>query len=283
MSSGRRKKAVTQSRDRSYGQKGRESEKRKVKRMRKRKRRENENHSRDICRDEADENAPASFIGDQINLQSRFVIVGYIRRVHEMDYIVPEDVVQVCASFYLGREYFACHGDSYHLDLDRTTITKTTGKKTYADLESAFGHIAVPSMSDKIHIWTFKVLQCQECMCFGITDYWDCDAQRDCFLAWDTHNYCAQHPEGTRSRALVKCAHKYDGFRIEPGSVVRMELNLMEQMLSFYLGDTWIGPAYGHIECGEDITYKMAVRFRDKACKVQLLRYTEKLEKMPPR
>ena len=25
------------------------------------------------------------------------------------------------------------------------------------DLESAFGHIAVPSMSGKVHCWTFKV------------------------------------------------------------------------------------------------------------------------------
>ena len=112
-------------------------------------------------------------------------------------------------------------------------------------------------------------------MCFGITDYWDCDAQRDCFLAWDTHNYCAQHPDGMRSKGLVKCPDKYDDFCIEKDSIVRMELNLKQQELSFYIGDKWLGPAYGHIECAEDISYKMAVWFRDKSCKVKLLSYIE--------
>ena len=79
-------------------------------------------------RNKSERTKPASFIGDQLHLESRLVIVGFIRKIHEMDYIVPEDIVQLCASFYLGREFFACHGGSYHLDLDRTTITKMKGR-----------------------------------------------------------------------------------------------------------------------------------------------------------
>ena len=91
-----------------------------------------------------------------------------------MDHLIPDDIIKLCASFYLGREYFACHGQSYSVDEDRTTITKIKGRRprkkslrniskkrtnSYmdGDLESAFGHIAVPSMSGKVHCWTFKV------------------------------------------------------------------------------------------------------------------------------
>ena len=116
-------------------------------------------------------------------------------------------------------------------------------------------------------------------MCFGITDYWDCDAQRDCFLAWDTHNYCAQHPGKMRSGELVKYAPEYDDFAVANGSVVRMELNLKTKELIFYVDDKWLGPAYGHIECADDISYKLAVWFRDKKCKVQLIEYTESSSK----
>lgn len=200
------------------------------------------------------------------------VIQGFVRRLQEMEHSIPTEIVHLCAAFYLGQEYFACHGDSYQLDDDRTTITKMQ-----ANFESAFGHISIPSMSNKIHCWTFKVNHCCDYMCFGISDFGDYDVQRNCFLNDSTdksHNYCAQHPEGKRSGGKEMYSETYDGFDLNDGSIIEMVLDLKRRELTFSVNGSCLG-AVCSVACDEKISYKMAIWFHQQSSSVTLTNYIE--------
>ena len=172
--------------------------------------------------------------------------------------------------------------DSYHLGWDSTTITKLRGLK-----QSAFGAVCIDSMKQRIHRWTFHIINVRPnwTMSFGITDFDDIETDRDCFSAcflWGgagcnqvsqlAHNYAAVHSRIAMSRNQIKWGYP---FRIEGDSVVIMELNTQSRQLIFYIDGNCLGPAFEGVSCRNGIYYKMAIMFHDPGCKVELLHYAE--------
>lgn len=69
--------------------------------------------------------------------------------------LIPQDIIEMCVSFYKSDEYFVDDGHHFTIDTDKSTISKLSDCN--CDWRSVFGNVSVYSMSARVHSWKFKV------------------------------------------------------------------------------------------------------------------------------
>ena len=185
---------------------------------------------------------------------------------------IPVEIVGICATFAVMVEYFELNTnhkntDSYRLESNKRTIVKMNGfslVRSRRGYETVMGNVSVHSLSQKTHCWTFEVLQYDMSMCFGIA----AEGNGDKYFAFAPHHKMHQ---GTAWRSS---SQKYP-FKIDKGSVVKMELNLKRKELTFYVDGECLGVAFDDIKCGEDRYYRMAIEFQFSGSSARLVDYWE--------
>ena len=208
------------------------------------------------------------------------LINGFIRRL-QLKRDISADIVTLCAAFYQIHEFFGLHGASYQLEADKLTIIRTSfsNENSNGTMESAFGTVQINSMTEMKHRWTFKVLQEQRNMSFGMTESKDDNIEGNCFRARRVRSYCATNQGRKWNRGTLDTYPDLIATNKTPvcgnTSVIVMEVDLKMKTISFGRDGKCPTPSCEYVECGEDIRYKMAIAFENNDSKVELVNYEE--------
>ena len=198
------------------------------------------------------------------------MVFGYVRHIEEsLQLSIPRPIIHLCVSFFQIDECFV-NGNHLYYQLDESGKTVTVIKDCCKI--GCWGNVAVPSLSQLVHVWTFKIWNKKPTMVFGVTtEVANKKAPRLPFHRnKESSNYSLMYMGYKWSNGV---SHDYRMDSITSGDTLKMELNLKPKQLIFYQDDKCIGPAFSNIDTGKLLTYRMAVYFRNRQTKIELLEY----------
>ena len=199
---------------------------------------------------------------------------GYIKKQQNLlphkenpYYLIPPLVTHLILLYYFNNEYFVNTPKGYIISHDKKTIQKTEWSTV-----SMYGNIIIPSTRSGIYYWSFKVLQVEVNLTFGITSDIEHSFESSFWSDENHSNYGAMYSGHKVSKANPEFNYSFDD--LNNNDIVKMELDLNKKELSYWVNDKYIGPAYTDIDVGEDIKYKMAVDMMRQDTKVQFIDFS---------
>ena len=203
-------------------------------------------------------------------------------------YNIPSLVFVITVLYYYNPEYFTIHGQFIKLNKDKDTVTLTNEYSFISG--TAYGNVIIDKRSKGSHIWTFSVVK-PDCsgqgeMTIGI------DSSRkkfadDCMYVSHRKEYAyygyVSFNDGDDACTAIrtynaKLDHKhyeceYGVIYSDTESEVKMELNMRNRTLKYYVNDTDQGIAFDNICFQNDEQYTMVVCLAYEVMSVQLTNY----------
>ena len=191
------------------------------------------------------------------------ILNGYIRIHYTVDInTIPLEIINLCYKYYHILVDLFKHYNTRHYKLSNEGLTVTRTSASWQGNSSVYGDIAIPSLSETIHQWTFKIhLTTQH-------------HTRVVGIGIDEAKYVRKIDGGFRDKTgESKLYYKW----FYSGQVITMELDLKSTVkrLSFesrlaYNRDTSL---QFHVDIGQDITYCMAVFCKGYNDVIELVSY----------
>ena len=206
-------------------------------------------------------------------------------------YNIPAIVFMITMSYYYNPEYFTTYGNYMQLNEDKNEIYLQPSAKYELVTNTAYGNIVITKSDIGKHIWTFKIIETNKEVVMGIgLDSSNKEFPNKDFVTDDnTHSYYVYssyadvesyedietitgeryHNEAVDEHSYTKSyGDAYTGTSCE----VKMELNMDEKTIRYYVNDEDQGVAFKDICFRNDEEYKMCISF-DESVTVQLRNY----------
>ena len=179
-----------------------------------------------------------------IDQKSKDIVTGYNREFDKDKKYIPKSVSNLCLLFYSEYDCFIKCGDALSINNKGDTVTGIYATICpYRPMSIARGLINIDTSRNKnIYSWTFKIIN--RCINEGVDD-------RIGIGLYDGS----------------KCKLFYSGCDSSKGSIIKMEFNLKEQIVRWFIND-----AYNHRNRHYPFggrTYNMAISFAEKDTAVQ--------------
>ena len=95
---------------------------------------------------------------DQIDQKDKDLVTGYIRKLAQLDDLIPNLVIFTALSFYHIAECWAECGDDVTISNDGKVLTKKHGDILESNWNNtSYGNKWIDSMDPKVHKWTFHI------------------------------------------------------------------------------------------------------------------------------
>lgn len=216
---------------------------------------------------------------------TKSTISGYTRQTQKscnLKQAIPSEIVQIILLFYYLAEHFDIHSKDVNVLGDyKDTIQKKGGVKSGRGnwCNMTFGAVSIPSMSNNIIVWTFKMLDNyypnNNGLILGIINSKDANIEStNCDDGYQTTKI-SSYLYVSSSSIYHKGKNLKQGYGEElghKGTTIKMTLNLKKGKLSYSKNDRDFGEAC-EIEKGEDIEYKMVVGLYWQGAKFQLVNF----------
>ena len=207
---------------------------------------------------------------------------------------IPELIIVICTFYYYHFERFTAHGDKIKLIEYQSIATKCENKSAADDLDdpyhSVYGNIGIiGSNKANKYTWTFKIL------CLPGSSTWN----ENLYIGIDSSNKSCVNDDFSQPMTVALINQKYhlyawgsdqhmyfknDGYTYSSRSygkywraddIIKMELNMNEKSLRFYLNDVDQGIASQDIQFKEGETYYLAVAIGDAGTSLKLISFDE--------
>ena len=73
------------------------------------------------------------------------------------------------------------------------------------------------------------------------------------------------------------CGNSY-GCKFDQSDIIKVKLNLKTKQLGFSINDKDQGIAFNHIECNEDIKYRLGVSLTQRDSSVSIIKFNKKID-----
>ena len=173
------------------------------------------------------------------------IVFGFIRRCQMLLpnnnplYNIPSLVEHLCICYYWIREYFTSHGNIITLNENKNIAIS---KGDMWDTNTVYGNIDIDD-KPKLYIWLIKLYSKTYSAYFGL------DSSNKQFCNDDFSQY--QH----------NCSEFYGKTERNENDVIKMELNVLNKTLVFYINDEYQGIVFDNINF-KNKTYYFAVCLR---------------------
>eukprot|EP01084_Bolivina_argentea_P304824 526530_1 len=233
---------------------------------------------------------------DHIDSKTRCIVFGFIRSIQILlakDINVPSEIVCMCLLYYYNPEYFTTFGSHITL-LENGTVAKYNITGSTVEGNTVYGNVEI-NQNDYIKcVWTFKIVKLLKypTIAVGITsaktnvndifhtDYWD----RETAMEWndtldpeeensnveqyanayaysmygDTHTGMITHALVDDERAY-EYSDDYYGCVWKECDELKMELNVQNRTLKYYVNAKDQGIAVQNVKFRENTTFVMAI------------------------
>eukprot|EP01084_Bolivina_argentea_P304826 526533_1 len=230
---------------------------------------------------------------DHIDSKTRCIVFGFIRSIQILlakDINVPSEIVCMCLLYYYNPEYFTKHGSGITLPENRTVVYNTVGDLIEGN--TVYGNIEI-NQNDYIKCtWTFKIIKLlrHPMIAVGITSAktdvneifhtndWDLEIAVLLREIEEEHSYVraveqyanayAYSVYNDTSMATMKSLYDerdprysevYYGCVWRECDELKMELNVQNRTLKYYVNSKDQGIVEHNVEFRENTTYVMAI------------------------
>ena len=214
-----------------------------------------------------------------IDQVTKDIVFGYIRQCeinllpnNNTFFNISSLIKFICIIYYWRQEYFTSHGSCSKLNDEKDIVTNTEYKTN-----TVYGNININNKISCIYLWTFKII-----------NWWIPTGQ--IFIGIDSSNkkfieknftshynhknpvYYAFDSDGYKISTDDQWADNEYGKQCKSGDIVKMEVNILNKTITFYINDKCYGIAYKNIDF-ENKTYNMAVSMHGSTDSVQLIAF----------
>ena len=211
------------------------------------------------------------------------IVYGFIRGAQQLlpneensYYNIPSLVIFTCLAYYYNTEYFSKYGEAIELNDEKDTISNETwsGYTAYGQIDIFDGECA------KFE-WEFYVINLDDYIAIGIDssnkgyteqEFHDCD-NKNAYYAYESDSPYGLIYSYQKSHSPPKIQEMYGNYLLEKGDTIKMELNVVDKTLKFYINDKDQGIAFKHIDFTDNKRYNMAVMLTKS--KVKLINFQQ--------
>lgn len=211
-----------------------------------------------------------------VDQRSQKMVHGYLREIKEanvfqMEYIIPDLILHICALFYFDREYFSDVMHGYDLYPININFSEDSMKASLVDKcwGAAYGNIQIESTSKVTCKWEVQLLNhklkmdgsssCAD-ITLGVTaeEPSKTDANPGAFTTQKSFTANGRSLHGpSQYKVSDKWTNKFESWKNK--DIIGIELNLKHGSIEFYLNGKSIGVTHRNIPIDEDTKYRLMV------------------------
>ena len=201
----------------------------------------------------------------RVNERTLNIVNGYMRGAQILlpyqsnpYFNIPALIVNLCLGFYNNPEYFTVCNEGLKLKDEEKVIDSDSSYDG-----TCYGYVDIMNDTDWKYVWTFKIIKYPQwsLLAIGIDasdkayfdeDFHDCDNESH-YYGFEI--YCNGSGE---LYTLEKRKGRY-GVMVGDGDVIKMDLNVNDKTLKYYINDQDQGIAFTDVYFDSNTIYHMAV------------------------
>ena len=224
----------------------------------------------------------------KVDQRTKSIINGFMKEAQSLlpfqdnsYYNIPDLVFMITILYYFNPEYFSVHGRNMELNENKDIMGSHGGRNT------VYGNIVITKKDRGKFIWTFKLIEPKEnvIMTIGIdssnkafvNDRFYCSGYGHVFYGYQSYSEFDTGSLMMRSSEVEKQSWKdtdqgyeYGVIYSDTESQVKMELNMDDKTLKYYVNGKDQGIAFQNICFENDEKYSMCISL-DEPMSVRLL------------
>ena len=194
---------------------------------------------------------------------------------HKISANIPDLICLVILLFFMEREYFDKTGKDCKISDDKLSVWKS--KEGYNYDNTTYCNQWIPSTSNMIYRWKFKINSIETQILIGITSNDDCQNE-DFTLHNKESTYALASTGDWRIENGIVLEEDVEGMEFVVGNEVTFILNFIEKKILFQVNDEKEIILFKTVKANEDLKYKLAVCLLERTDKITLIDFATNFE-----
>eukprot|EP01084_Bolivina_argentea_P051514 94772_1 len=210
-----------------------------------------------------------------IDQETKDLVFGFVKHNLHSRFSIPSLIQYTIVLYYHIEEYFTKIGSCMKLNKQNDTVNMRGDFEDELRANTVYGNIEINNINFTKYIWIFKILKMNKdsFICIGMDSSNKQCIEYDFYVSTD-HSYYA-YEIGTDSSCKTNDIDGADAYGLcgNEGDIIKMELNISNNLLKFCHNHKDLGIAFDDIDFSDGKVYHMATFLTNASTCIQLIHF----------